>query len=97
MTPSQVNDSNGFTIQACRGMQRKGGPGREKGRTGTGTLAGTGAVKVRVTPRHWRRPEQVSSLCLPVCLSLDTRGRGDRKQAVATPFLAQAKAGQADK
>ena len=51
----------------------------------------------RVTVTHWRRPEQVSSLCLPVCLSLDTRGRGDRKQAVATPFLAQAKAGQADK
>ena len=27
MTPSQVNDSNGFTIQACGGMQRKGGEG----------------------------------------------------------------------
>ena len=25
MTPSQVNDSNDFTIQACGGMQRKGG------------------------------------------------------------------------
>ena len=27
MTPSQVNDSNGFTMQACGGMQRKGGEG----------------------------------------------------------------------
>jgi hypothetical protein len=27
MTPSQVNDSNDFTIQACGGMQRKGWEG----------------------------------------------------------------------
>ena len=61
MTPSQVNDSNDVTIQACGGMQRKGGEGErthrgrccEEGReVGNGWTQGSQCLSERSHPKE---------------------------------------------